>query len=185
MHDFRVARRYAQALFSAALQHEIVRAVEDDLKAIVGMLVAEGEFRDFILAPYTSREEKSKITEKLFSDRITALTMQVLRVVLEKRRENELEAIYNEYVRLRRSHEGIVYATVTSATVLDREQQNAVVAKIETVLGKKVEPEYVTDASLIGGVKVAYENFVLDGTARGALNKMREKLRYDLLKQQP
>jgi F-type H+-transporting ATPase subunit delta len=43
----------------------------------------------------------------------------------------------------------------------------------------------VTDASLIGGVKVAYENFVLDGTARGALNKMREKLRYDLLKQQP
>ena len=111
--------------------------------------------------------------------------MQVLRVVLEKRRENELEAIYNEYVRLRRSHEGIVYATVTSATVLDREQQDAVVAKIETVLGKKVEPEYLTDASLIGGVKVAYENFVLDGTARGALNKMREKLRYDLLKQQP
>jgi F-type H+-transporting ATPase subunit delta len=185
VHDYRVARRYAQALFGSALQHDIVRAVEEDLKAIVGMLVADGEFRDFILAPYTSREEKAQITDKLFSDRVTALTMQVLRIILEKRRETELEAIFDEYVRLRRSHEGIVYATVTSATVLDREQQDAIVAKVETVLGKKVEPEFLTDSALIGGVKVAYDNFVLDGTAKGALNKLRDKLRYDLLKQQP
>jgi F-type H+-transporting ATPase subunit delta len=78
-----------------------------------------------------------------------------------------------------------VYATVTSATILDREQQDAIVAKVETVLGKKVEPEFLTDSALIGGVKVAYDNFVLDGTAKGALNKLRDKLRYDLLKQQP
>jgi hypothetical protein len=32
-------------------------------------------------------------------------------------------------------------------------------------------------------VKIAYENFVLDGTARGTLGKLRERLRYELLKQ--
>jgi len=185
VNDSRVARRYALALFQAALHSDMVRSVEEDLRAIVGMLEAKAEFADFILAPYTSREEKVTICDKLFADRVTALTMGVLRIILEKRRESEIAPIYYEYVRIRRKHEGIVYATVTSATVLDRTQQDAIVAKVSTVLGKKVEPEFLVDPAVMGGVKVAYDNYILDGTVTGVLNQLREKLRYDLLKQQP
>ncbi|MBV6457622.1 MAG: ATP synthase subunit delta [Fimbriimonadaceae bacterium] len=183
MHDARVARRYATALFGIAKQSDVIRSVEEDLASIVRLLEHDPGFRDFMYAPYASREEKTQLAERVFGDRITALTMQVLRVLLEKRREAEISAIYEQYVALRRVHESVVYATVTSSDTLGSEEKEAIVTRLESVLGKKVEAEFKVEPTLLGGVKVAYENYVLDGTVRGALRKLREKLRYELLKQ--
>jgi len=183
MHDARVARRYANALFGIAKQSDVIRSVEDDLASIVKLLEHDAGFRDFMYAPYASRDEKTRLAERVFGDRVTALTMQVLRVLLEKRRENEISAIYGEYVALRRQHEQVVYATVTSADTLTSEEKNAIIARLESVLSKKVEAEFKVESTLLGGVKVAYENYVLDGTVKGSLRKLRERLRYELLKQ--
>jgi F-type H+-transporting ATPase subunit delta len=183
MIDRRVGRRYAQALFTTALKLDVVASVEDDLNGIVHLLENDGEFRHFMLAPYAGREQKTKFAERVFADRVTALTMQMLRVVLEKQRENELPVIRDEYVVLRRQNDSILYAKVTSAEALDEGQKNAVVSRLETILSKKVEASFHIDPATLGGVRVEYENTVLDGTARGALSRLRERLRYDLLKQ--
>lgn len=182
-HDARIGKRYAQALFTTAQRYDVVKSVEDDLDAIIGIMERDKGFRDFILAPYTSREEKVKIIERIFSDRITALTMQVLRVMLEKRREGEIAAVHSEYVNLRRAATETIHVTVSSAETLDDKQKKALVAKIEKTAGKYVEADFVIDPNLIGGIKVAYENFVLDGTLKGGLARLRDSLKHDLLKQ--
>jgi F-type H+-transporting ATPase subunit delta len=109
--------------------------------------------------------------------------MQVLRIMLEKGRENEIESVRLEYVALRRKHEGVVLATVTTALPLEEDLKLALVAKLEKSLGAKIETEYKVDPDLIGGIRVAYGDYVLDGSARGSLRLIREKLRYDVLKQ--
>ena len=184
MADDRVARVYAQALFDTALKYDVVTSVESDLNSIVGLLENDEQFKDFIIAPYTGREEKIAIVDKLFSDRVTALTMQVLRVMLEKRREEELAGMRDEYVKLRRENQSVIFATVTSAEEMDESQKKALLAKLESTLGKKIEASFKLEPALIGGIRVAYGNYVLDGSIRGALSKLREKLRHDLLKQQ-
>jgi len=183
MEDNRIARRYAAALFETAVTHDVVQSVEEDLSAIVGLLENDARFREFFLAPITSREEKIAVAERVFSDRITALTMQLLRVMLGKRRETELPGVRTEYVELRREKEGVVHVVVTSAQELPEDQRTALVAKLGAVLGRKIEPEFNVDSRLMGGVRVQYENFVLDGSVRGSLDRLRERLRYDLLKQ--
>jgi F-type H+-transporting ATPase subunit delta len=35
----------------------------------------------------------------------------------------------------------------------------------------------------MGGIRVAYGNFVLDGSVRGALDRLKDRLIYDVLKQ--
>ena len=72
---------------------------------------------------------------------------------------------------------------VTSSEGLDDKQQSALITKIEKTTGKRVEAEFAVEPSLIGGIKVAYENFVLDGTLRGGLARLRDTLKHDLLKQ--
>lgn len=181
--DARVGKRYAQALFGTAQRFDVVDAVEADLNSIVGIMEKDRSFRDFILAPYTSRDEKVKIIERIFSDRITALTMQVLRVMLEKRREAELEAVRDEFVNLRRAANATIFVTVTSAEPLDESQRKALINKVQATTGKQIEAEYHVDASLIGGAKVTFDNYVLDGTVKGALAHLRDKLKHDLLKQ--
>ena len=182
-HDARIGKRYAQALFSTASRYDVVESVESDLNSIVALMERDRGFRDFLLAPYTSREEKVKIMERIFSDRITALTMQVLRVMLEKRREGEVESVRNEFVTLRRAATKTIHVQVTSAEALDDKQKAALTAKIEKTTGMKVEADFNVEPALIGGIKVAYENYVLDGTLKGGLARLRDALKHDLLKQ--
>jgi F-type H+-transporting ATPase subunit delta len=183
MEDSRIARRYAQALFGLAEAQNLIPSVEDDLAAISGIYRTDSGFRTFMEAPITSREKKLEIVSKLFGDRVTAVTLQALRVIIEKGRERDVPAIYDQFVQLRRTREGVVAVEVTSALPLDEGQKTAILEKIAHVLGKRVEPTFHLDPHLVGGVKVAYDNYVLDGTVRGAFSKLREKLRYELLKQ--
>jgi len=184
MADSRVARRYAQALFSTALKYDVVNSVEDDLNGIVGLLENDPQFKEFVVAPFTGREEKIAIFAKLFSDRVTALTMQVIRVMLEKRREDEITGVRDEFVTLRREHEGVIFAVITSAWEIEEKQRKLLLTKLEKTLGKKIEAEFKIETNLIGGIRVSYGNYVLDGSIRGALSSLRDKLRHDLLKQQ-
>jgi F-type H+-transporting ATPase subunit delta len=182
-HDSRIGKRYATALFSTAQRYEVVDAVEADLTSIVGLMEKDPGFRHFVLAPYTSREEKVKVIERIFSDRITALTMQVLRVMLEKRREGEIASVRDEFVTLRREATKTIHVQVASAEPLDPAQQKALLAKIEKTTGMSVEADFTVEPALIGGIKVAYENFVLDGSLKGGLARLRDALKHDLLKQ--
>ncbi|HLX77834.1 MAG TPA: ATP synthase F1 subunit delta, partial [Acidimicrobiales bacterium] len=115
--------------------------------------------------------------------RITALTMQVLRVMLEKRRESEIEAVHHEFVNLRRVATQTIHVAVSSAEALDEKQKQSIVAKIRKTTGKSVEADFAVEPNLIGGIKVAYENFVLDGTLKGGLARLRDTLKHDVLKQ--
>jgi F-type H+-transporting ATPase subunit delta len=184
MADQRVGRRYARALFLTAKQYDVVASVEDDLNTIVHLLDSDESFNDFVTAPYTGREEKIATIDRIFSDRVTAVTMQLLRVMLEKRREEEIRTVRAEFISLRRADEGVVHAIVTTAELLPNDQRTALLKKLETTIGKKVESEFRVDPLLIGGIRVAYGNYVLDGSIRGALSSLRDKLRHDLLKQQ-
>ena len=187
MQDLRVAKRYATALFNEAVRNDTIAAVESDLTAIASLLehgAHASTFRDFLYSPHVAREEKIRIADHLFSDRVTALTMQFLRLVLEKRRETEFEAIRDEYVTLRRHHGNIIFAEVISAMPLDDKQREAIEKRLTTQTGKRVEAAYDVDPAVIGGVKVQYGNYVLDGTVKGVLARLRDRLRHDLLKQQ-
>ena len=100
MEDLRVGRRYALALFETAHKFDVIASVEEDLNAIVALLERDDEFTSFLVSPYTSRDEKLQIIDKLFSDRITALTMQLLRLMLEKRRETDIIHVRAAYGQL-------------------------------------------------------------------------------------
>lgn len=181
--DARVAKRYAQALFNTALRNDVVASVEDDMAAIAGLIRNDERFRHFLLSPNVARDERIKIAEKVFSDRITALTMQALRLMITKRREREIEGIYDEFLRLRREHDQALRAVFTSAVELTDAEKSDLVAKLASKSGKKVEPEFKVDPSVWGGVKVAFDNYVLDGTVRGSYTRLRDTLLYDVLKQ--
>lgn len=183
MHDIRVAKRYAQALFQTALKYNIISSVEDDLGGIVSLLINNRKFRTLIMSPEVSREEKLKFIDRLFSDRITATTMSALRLLLEKNREMEIEWVQREFVRLRRKHENVLFATITSSEALEPDQRQKLVAKFEQLTGMRLEPEYRIDPHLLGGVRIAYDNYVLDGSLRGELRRLRERLLHDVLKQ--
>jgi F-type H+-transporting ATPase subunit delta len=179
----RVSRRYASAIFEAAKSAGVVSSVESDLTTIDHALHSNADFRSFILSPSRGREEKLALIDKVFSDKVTALTSRLIKLMLEKRREDELLSIKAEFASIRQQDEGIVHLNVASAIELTKDERKQIIDKVGAKLGRKVEAEFSVDASLVGGVRVAYDDFVIDGSVRGSFARLRETLRYDALKQ--
>jgi F-type H+-transporting ATPase subunit delta len=106
-----------------------------------------------------------------------------MHLAINKGRTEMLHIIQMEFAELRRRHEGKVQARIESAMELDEAQRQAVIAKITEATQRVVEAEFTVEPALIGGIRVIYDNYVLDGSVRGDLARMREKVLYDLLKQ--
>lgn len=183
MADTRVATRYAHALFAVASSSGVVESVADDLDAIATATRSNAQFRDVLLNPSINREDRMKLMDAVFSDRVTALTMQLLRLLIEKRREPLIHDLNAEYQRIRRESGNIAFAQVASSRELTPDQRTSIVRKLESSTGKKVEAEFVIEPDLIGGVRTTIGNYVLDGSVKGSLQRLRDRLTYDVLKQ--
>ncbi|MBS1720051.1 MAG: ATP synthase F1 subunit delta [Armatimonadetes bacterium] len=183
MTDSRVARRYAAALYSAAKEANMVNAVEADFTGIGRVLQGDSTVRDFLLSPYVGLPDKEKILTKVFSDRVTAVSMAALRLIVRKGRAQEIEGVRDEFTRLRRVADNSLSVHVESAIELEPGQKQALEMKLTKALGSTIEPVYVVDAGIVGGIRVTYGNFVLDGTVKGQMRKLRDTLRHDVLKQ--
>lgn len=181
--DHRVARRYAKALYRVASQSNMVANVEGDLNGVVSLLQSDAKFRALLFSPQFARDAKERVLEKAFADSVTGVTMEALRLLLRKRRETELLAMREEFINIRRNEGQVLYATVHTAEPISDEHKSQLIAKLEKETGKKVEAEFEVSPNLIGGIRVGYDNFVLDGSIRGGLNRLRDSLRRDLLKQ--
>lgn len=183
MPDRRVASRYARALFQAALRSGRIARVEEDLAALVEALRRSPRARTFLESPEQSREDKRVVLQRVLGERADPLLLRLIDLLLEKRRETLLDEVYAEYVALRRDHDGILHVKVTSARPLDESERSAVVEKLRVRTGKTIEATFDIDPTLMGGLRVQFGDYVLDGTVRGALARLRERLVYDFLKQ--
>jgi len=178
-----VAGRYARALFQAALKEGMVVNVSGDLETISHIIRNDERFQQFLGHPDSTRSVKLALFESVFGDRVTALTMSMLRLLVEKQRELELPYIFEQFAELRREAEKVLAIKVTSARELTQEQKDAIVAKFQKAKGKTIESTFSVDESVMGGVKVEFEGNVVDGTVAGNLEKLRERFIRDVLKQ--
>ena len=85
--------------------------------------------------------------------------------------------IWEIYEQLKSADEGVKGAVITSAYPLDDAQLNNLMSQLESHFGSKLQPCVEVDAALIGGVKVAVGDQVLDASVRGKLDAMATALK--------
>jgi F-type H+-transporting ATPase subunit delta len=85
-------------------------------------------------------------------------------------------SIHREFRRLYNRREGIVEADATSAAELDPDEVAALRSRLEQITGEKVELQTHVDASLLGGVQVRVGDLLIDGSVRGRLERLRNRL---------
>lgn len=181
--DTRVAPRYAKALFLAAKKANALESVSDDVNGIADAIEGNPRLAEFMANPTNAAREKVAMLERVFADRVTALTMSFLRLMANKKRESMFGLVRDRFNELKREADNLLAIQIESAFPLAPEHEAAIVAKIERATGKTVVAEKTVNPALIAGVRVHLDGFVMDGTASGNLSRLRETLVYDLLKQ--
>ena len=124
MKDTRVARRYAAALFGIAVRDNILDAVAEDL-TLISRFVAEVPYlRAVLMQPLVSDERKNKVATDAFGDRVTATSLNFLKLLIRKRREDLIDECVRQFRVLlaerNNTVEAIVYSAVPLAARADR-----------------------------------------------------------------
>jgi F-type H+-transporting ATPase subunit delta len=103
---------------------------------------------------------------------LSAEAQNFLRLLVANNRLDTLPQISEQFDVLKNEREGVVDAHIVSALPLDAAQIAGLVADLEKRFKRKVNPVASVDASLIGGVRVAVGDEVIDGSVRGKLAAM-------------
>lgn len=168
-----VARRYAQSLLAA--QDGIDPAVRAAFKGIIDLYRSVGELREALLNPRVTVDEKSRVFMRL-SPSAPAVLEKFLRMVLEHRREGEIERIYEEYCRIDDLGSGEAEAVVETVVPLSEAEQGRMLTALERRFGQKLRLTLRIEPSLMGGVRVLVGDRLLDDTVASRLRRARRQL---------
>jgi F-type H+-transporting ATPase subunit delta len=171
-----VARRYASALFNAAAATGLSEAVEREMALVMDLWNQAAGLRSALVSPLVPTERKKAVLAAALGADVSAVTKSFLGLLVDKRREEVLPAAYEEYCRQADEARGLVRAKVSVASPLPTEQERALQAALEQRTGKRVEMETSVEPGILGGVVVRMGDTILDGSVRGSLERLRERL---------
>jgi F-type H+-transporting ATPase subunit delta len=171
------ARRYARALLDVALQQQgDPEALRAELGQTAALLVAQKDLRSALEHPALSAEAKKKLVDAVWGGRASPLLLRLLGLLADRGRIALVPAIAESFAALWNAHRGVVAAEAVSAAALDEAQSRAVAETLRKATGKDVELTTRVDQTLLGGLMVKMAGKTYDGTVRGRLRALRQRL---------
>jgi F-type H+-transporting ATPase subunit delta len=170
-----VARPYAEAAFQAALDQRALAKVGDGL-AVLAAVAADERVRSLLSDPRMTARQKKDLFTSIGGERLDEVARNLVGVLVDNRREELIGAIAQEFDALKREHDRVVRARITSAQPLDDAQRGEIVAALERRYGKKVEAELDVDPELLGGARIQIGDQVIHASVRDALAQMASAL---------
>ena len=169
------ARRYAEAAFEIAERDGNVDGWLTQL-AELAQVVADGDIVRRLEDPQIPIEQRLEVFHAALGKAAIPQLINLVRLVLRRRRVETIGAIYREFRRLYNRRAGIVEAFAVSAAPLQSQEQDALRARLEQISGGRIELDMRVDAALLGGVQVRLGDLLIDGSVRGRLERLRNRL---------
>jgi F-type H+-transporting ATPase subunit delta len=165
-----IARPYAEALFRVAKAGNL--AAWSDLVSEMAQVAGHPDVKSFANNPKLSDQQITETFLSLLKSNVSPEAKNFVAMLAENGRLSLLPEIAEQFHALKNAQEGAADAEITSAFELTDAQVKDLVATLEKKFGRKLNPTVTVDASLIGGVRVAVGDEVLDTSVRAKLQKM-------------
>jgi F-type H+-transporting ATPase subunit delta len=169
------ARRYAEAAFEVAQRDDAVDRWRTELAAAAS--VAGDERAQRVLAnPSIPLEQRSKAVTELLDGNVSTPVQNLIQLMLKRGRIEQIGRVSTEFARLDDQRQGITHAIATTAAPLTPDETRALTARLEQTTGGRVSLETQVDPSLLGGLVVRVGDRLIDGSVRGRLERLRNRL---------
>ena len=175
-----IARRYAEALYEAAKDAGLTKEIGEQLEQLLRVLKTDRELDLAFRSPALTAGRRRQLLEECFQGELHPFVLNLCQLLWTKGREGSLPSVISAYRQQLRRDAGLLTAELISADNLTEEQLAPLRQALEKRFGQPVIIEMKVDRSLLGGVRVRVGNTVLDGSVRGRLQAMRERMLSDL-----
>jgi F-type H+-transporting ATPase subunit delta len=172
-----LAHRYAVGLLRVAKGIDQLDPICMELQSFLAAFQSDPSLREVMLNPAYSARARREVLEDLVPKlNLSQPVANLLRLLILKRRFQNLPEIVAAFEDLHRNERGILRAEVTVATDLDETMRQRVEDVVAQLTGKTPELSVQTDPALLGGIKIRMGNTILDASIKTKLERLRERL---------
>ena len=169
---------YARALSDVVVDRRMdANHVTGELDSLATILRSSPELRTVWGSPSVSGQQKLKLIDAIAGR--AALSREIRNfaaVIINNRRIHAFDEIAKQAIDQINARLGIADAEIVSARELGAEEKHELESQVTKVTGKKLRVRFALDAKLMGGALVKVGSTIYDGSVRGQLQRMKERL---------
>ncbi|MCI0570449.1 MAG: ATP synthase F1 subunit delta [Myxococcaceae bacterium] len=178
MVNLSIARRYARALLSVAVETNSLEAVQKQLAGLTALFGANAELHDVLINPAYSKDARGRVVEAVLQSMgdVSPVLSNALKLLNDRNRLGYLPDIARVFRDMADARAGRVRGRVTSAVALSPETVEQLAMHLRGVTQRDVVLETRVDPGLIGGVSAQVGSTLYDGSLRTQLEQIRREL---------
>lgn len=164
---------YAESLLDACEETGNMDKIAAELEDLSALFQENPDLYSFYTSPQVAKSEKKEILRSLLADQISPITLNLLCVLLDKKRAGEFNHVVKQFERLVSEKNNEVSGVIYLARPCSEEMMQAIEKKLSQSTGKNLKLKLNVDPSLVGGIKVKIGDSVVDATVASQLKEMK------------
>ena len=164
-----IAAVYANALLDLSFEKGVHREVLAELSEFDRILEGEPQFALFLSAPQIRPAAKKDVLDKVFGAGISEVTLNFLKIVIDKRRQSALAAMIKAFVAGYHDRMGELVVGVESAVPLSKPSRERLLKTLRAKYNKEIILQERVREALLGGVVIRVGDSRIDGSLRSRL----------------
>ncbi|MBF0165824.1 MAG: ATP synthase F1 subunit delta [Magnetococcales bacterium] len=173
-----LAKRYATALADLASEEKKLDAVAEDLTRFADVLKATPGLRFLLTSPTASSQAKHAAVDAFIANAApTKLLGNFLKLLIDKRRMEYIEAMIVAYQRETEARSGRIAVEVQTPVALDKRHMEDLKSALSRITGKEVRLDSRVEPALLGGIVVRIGSLMMDYSVSNHLNRLKAQMR--------
>ncbi len=172
----RIVKRYSVALFRNAEQSGVTDAVLADLLYVRRIIGESKDLRVMLSSPVIRKAVKTDVLREVFASNVSPLTMDFLAFLNNKGREAYIQEAISMFEEVYNEARAILKVVVESATALTDDVRENYISSMASLTGKRINPTFKVNKSLIGGLKIQVHDMCYDGSILSQLSALYSQL---------
>ena len=173
---FKVAKRYARALYSLAKENGLEERTYEDMKVADKVFSSSNELRAIIASPVIREGKKQRILRALFEKRFHELNIGYFMIVVRKQRAILLPSIARAFLGVYKEAMGIEPVKVITASGLNEILRKKALQVASHLTDKKIEFSEDIQPRIIGGFILHLGDRQYDASIHTRLVNLRKQL---------
>ena len=169
------ARRYAVALLGLAKDPSTAASQADELDRLAAVIATPGA-RQILDDPRTPATGRVAALEKAAGGTVSPHIHTLIGMLARRRTLASIPAIAEATRDALNARNGITIARVVTALEASPAERTRFETEAATMAGHAVQMSYEVDASLVGGATLRVGDRLVDGSVKGRLARMRERI---------
>lgn len=171
-----ISKNYANALMQIAQEQKSFDLIKIQLQQVLETLESSNDLRIVMSNSSISSSAKLEILDELFGEKIDKKLLNFLKIMVEKNRFSELEAVQVVFDEMLGKQANKKTVEIYSPIKLNFENKSNVLFKLEHKLGCDINPVWKIDKSLIGGLAFKIDDCVIDTSIRSKLENLSKNI---------